>query len=59
MQGGKSPMKVMLILLGSLLCLFLASVGDACCKVSGDAEEDAEKCYEAWIKSRNEKTSSE
>ena len=48
-------MKVILILLGSLLCLFLASVGIACCKVSGDAE----KCYEAWMKVRNEKTSSE
>ena len=40
-------MKVILILLGSLLCLFLTSVGIACCKISGDCEEDAEKCYEA------------
>lgn len=52
-------MKVILILVGSLHCLFLASVGVACCKISDDCEEDSEKCYEAWMKSRNEKTSSE
>lgn len=52
-------MQVILILLGSLFSLFLASVGIACCKISGDCEEDAEKCYEAWMKSRNGKTSTE
>lgn len=52
-------MKGILILLGSLLCMFLASVGIACCKVSGDAEEDAERCFEEWLKSKNQGTFSE
>ena len=52
-------MKVILILVVYLLCLFLASVGIACCKVSGDVEEDAERCFEEWLKSKSKNAFSE
>lgn len=47
-------MEVLWIVLGSLLALFVISIGIACCKISGDAEEDAERCFEAWLKSKQE-----
>ena len=47
-------MKVFLIILGSLLALFVVSIGIACCKISGDAEEDAERCFEEWLRSKQD-----
>ena len=47
-------MKILLITLGWLLCLILMSVGAACCKAAGDAETDAERCFEAWMKSKQD-----
>ena len=53
-KGGKSSMKVLLIVLGCLLALFLTFIAIACCKVSGDTDEDAEKRFEEWLKSKRE-----
>ena len=35
-----------------LVTLFFTVTGVACCKISGDAEEDAERCFEEWLKSK-------
>lgn len=45
-------MEILLIILRSLLFMLFALVGIACCKASGDAEADAESCFEAWMKSK-------
>ncbi len=52
-------MKAVAIILISLLCLFLVITALACCKVSGDAEKDAETCYEEWLKSKKADSSSQ
>lgn len=41
-----------------LVCLLAGFLGYACCKISGDADEDAERCFEEWLKAKEKDSSS-
>ena len=47
-------MKTLLIILGSLFALFLAFFGISCCKIAGEEDEDAQRCFEQWQRSKQE-----
>lgn len=51
-------MNVLAVVLVSLFSFFAAVVGMACCKLSGDCEEDAQGCFERWLKSKGDEDSS-